>query len=334
MNWLQTTTTDSNLMANPSTVKQNKIAIIGECMIELSGKPFASQTQNFGGDTLNTAVYLSRLLPSLIPSYVTAVGADTYSKMMLSAWESEGVDTSLTLVNPDKLPGMYAIEIDDDGERSFHYWRNDSAARYLCGHEGFNYVVSSLKAVDLVYLSGISLAILPDHGKVKLLNTLTQLKSSGVKIAVDSNYRPRLWRNATDACEWLGKLYQLSDIALVTADDEELLLGRKLSEPQVIARRLHSLGIKQVVVKLGSDGAMWSQAGNQGVVSGNKVTQVIDTTAAGDSFNAAYLAAWCSGMEMAECCYWGNKLAAQVIQHKGAIIPVEQTRYITELMSD
>lgn len=320
-------------MANLPTVKQKKIAIIGECMIELSGKPFAAQAQHFGGDTLNTAVYLSRLLPSLAPSYVTGVGADTYSQLMLSSWQGEGVDTSLALVTPDKLPGMYAIEIDDNGERSFHYWRNDSAARYLCEHDRFNEVVDSLKAVDLVYLSGISLAILPDRGKAKLLDALAQLKSAGVLIAVDSNYRPRLWQNATDACEWLGKLYQLSDIALVTADDEDLLLGRVHSEPQEIARRLHSLGIKQVVIKLGSDGAMWSQAGQQGVVSGNKVAQVIDTTAAGDSFNAAYLAAWCTGMEMAECCHWGNKLAAQVIQHKGAIIPVEQTRYITELMS-
>ena len=320
-------------MANLPTAKQKKISIIGECMIELSGKPFSVQSQHFGGDTLNTAVYLSRLLPSLAPRFVTALGADNYSKLMLSAWEKEGVDTSLALVTPDKLPGMYAIEIDDNGERSFHYWRNDSAARYLCEHDHFRAAIDSLKEVDLVYLSGISLAILPDSGKAKLLNALQQLRSAGVKIAVDSNYRPRLWRNATDACEWLGKLYQLSDIALVTAEDEDLLLGRKDTDPLEIARRLHSLGISQVVVKLGSEGAMWSQQGLQGVVSGNKVETVIDTTAAGDSFNAAYLAAWCCGMDMAECCHWGNKLAAQVIQHKGAIIPVEQTRYITELMS-
>jgi len=320
-------------MANLPTAKLKKIAIIGECMIELSGKPFAAQAQHFGGDTLNTAVYLSRLLPSLTPSYVTGVGTDTYSQRMLSAWQSEGIDTSLVLVTPDKLPGMYAIEIDDDGERSFHYWRNDSAARYLCEHDHFDIIVDNLKDADLVYLSGISLAILPDRGKAKLLNALQQLKTAGVKIAVDSNYRPRLWRNATDACEWLGKLYQLSDIALVTADDEDLLLGMKDSPAGIIAKRLHSMGIKQVVVKLGSKGAVWSQHGLSGLATGNKVDHVVDTTAAGDSFNAGFLAAWCMGMEIHQCCHWGNKLAAQVIQHKGAIIPLEQTRYITELMS-
>lgn len=319
-------------MNNYPAEKNKKIAIIGECMIELSGKPFSVQSQHFGGDTLNTAVYLSRLLPPLSPRYITAVGTDNYSKQMLSAWKDEGLDVSSVLLNSDKLPGMYAIEINDVGERSFHYWRNDSAARYMCEHESFSTVVESLLDTDLVYLSGISLAILPDSSKSKLLAVLQQLKASGVMIAVDSNYRPHLWRDAADANDWLTKLYQLSDIALVTGEDEDLMLGKTDSDPAQIAARLHAFGVKRVVVKLGSDGAMWSQDGQQGVVSGNKVEQVTDTTAAGDSFNAAYLAAWSCGLNMAECCYWGNKLAAQVIQHKGAIIPPEQTSYITELM--
>ncbi|MGF1715498.1 sugar kinase [Photobacterium chitinilyticum] len=320
-------------MASTPKFQQKKIAIIGECMIELSGQPFSTQEQNFGGDTLNTAVYLSRLVPGLAPSYVTGLGQDTYSRQMVSAWQTEGVDTSMVLEVNGKLPGMYAIEIDPQGERSFHYWRNESAARQLCQHRDFPSVVETLKAFDLVYLSGISLAILSDQDKRSLLLALKQLKQSGVRIAVDSNYRPRLWRSGSDACEWLGKLYQLSDIALVTAEDEDLLLGMKNSPAGIIAKRLHSMGVKQVVVKLGSEGAMWSLYGLNGIAAGNKVDNVVDTTAAGDSFNAGFLAAWCMGMEIDECCHWGNKLAARVIQHKGAIIPLDQTRYITELMS-
>lgn len=320
-------------MASTLRFTQKKIAIIGECMIELSGMPFSTQEQRFGGDTLNTAVYLSRMVPGLAPYYVTALGEDTYSHQMISAWQDEGIDTSMVLKVAEKLPGMYAIEIDPQGERSFHYWRNDSAARQLCQHGDFAGVVESLKDFDLVYLSGISLAILPDKDKHLLLRSLEQLKQSGVQIVVDSNYRPRLWQSVSDACEWLGKLYQLSDIALVTAEDEDLLLGMTNSPAGIIAKRLHSMGVKQVVVKLGSEGAMWSQCSLNGMAAGNKVDNVVDTTAAGDSFNAGFLAAWSMGMEIDECCHWGNKLAAQVIQHKGAIIPLEQTRYITELMS-
>ncbi|MGF1726819.1 sugar kinase [Photobacterium nomapromontoriensis] len=303
-------------------------------MIELSGKPFSTQEQHFGGDTLNTALYLSRLMPGLAPYYVTGLGLDVYSQNMLAAWQKEGIDTSLTVQFANKLPGMYAIEIDPQGERSFHYWRNESAAKEWCQHPEFVNIVEALKSFDLIYLSGISLAILPDQDKRSLLVILEQLKKEhGVRIAVDSNYRPRLWRNASDACEWLGKLYQLCDIALVTAEDEDLLLGMKDSPASIIAKRLHSMGVMQVVVKLGSDGAMWSDYGQNGIARGNKVDNVVDTTAAGDAFNAGFLAAWSKDMVMSDCCHWGNKLAAQVIQHKGAIIPQGQTRYITELMN-
>lgn len=303
--------------------RQKKIAIIGECMIELSGQPFESQMQRFGGDSLNTAVYLSRLQPDVRVQYMTGLGTDSYSDKMQQAWREEGIDTALVTRDDTKIPGLYAIAIDGEGERTFSYWRSDSAARYMCEHPDFALNMQSLEDADLIYLSGISLAILPDSSKTLLLDTLAKLKTSGVKIAVDSNYRPRLWADATQACEWLDRLYQLSDIALVTGDDEDLLLGNTDTEPAVVAARLHALGVEQVVVKLGSAGAMWSHAGEQGIVAGNKIDRVVDTTAAGDSFNAAYLAAWCADLPMAACCEWGNNLAGQVIQHKGAVIPVE-----------
>ncbi|OAN13220.1 ketodeoxygluconokinase [Photobacterium jeanii] len=322
------------MVKNSQPTPHKKIAIIGECMIELSGKPFETQSQHFGGDTLNTAVYLSRLSHDLTPFYVTALGSDSYSQQMQAMWQQEGIDTSLVLTTEDKLPGLYAIQIDDFGERSFHYWRNDSAARYLCEHSGFFAVVEQLKSMDLIYLSGISLAILSDEGKAILLEALRKVKQCGVTIAVDSNYRPRLWESASIAKQWLDQLYQLSDIALVTGDDEDLLLGQSNTPSVQIAERLHKLGIAQVVVKLGADGAMWSTHTGHGVVAGNGVEQVVDTTAAGDSFNGAYLAAWCRGMEMAESCYWGNQLAAQVIQFKGAIIPAKEINHITTAMSE
>ncbi|EGQ8175655.1 TPA: sugar kinase [Vibrio vulnificus] len=320
--------------APQKNVSQKKIAIIGECMIELSGQPFQLQTQSFGGDTLNTAVYLSRLQEGLAPYYVTGLGCDSYSQLMKQSWQQEGINTSLVVNVEDKLPGLYSIQIDDQGERSFHYWRSDSAARYLCEQPQFEQLVEQLKPMDLIYLSGISLAILADDSKAILLGALARLKQHGVKVAVDSNYRPRLWRNRFEARNWLEQLYRLSDIALVTGEDEELLLGLEDTPAELIAERLHLLGVEQVVVKLGAKGAMWSHAGQRGYVVGNRVSQVVDTTAAGDSFNGAYLAAWCSGMSMAECCHWGNKLAAQVIQFKGAIIAKQSTRLISTLMSE
>lgn len=320
-------------MTFPNPVIKRNIAILGECMIELSGTPFATQQQRFGGDTLNTAIYLSRLLPQSSPCYITALGMDNYSNAMVDAWQHEGIDCRFVMRERDKLPGMYAIEIDPQGERSFHYWRTDSAARYMCDHAQFSQIIAQLKAYDLIYLSGISLAILPEHGKIKLIEALANLKASGCKIAVDSNYRPRLWDSSTHAKKWLSELYRLADIALVTADDEDLLRGEVNTPASVIAERLHRLGVDLVVVKLGSKGAMWSEGGLQGVVNGNKIDHVVDTTAAGDSFNAAYLSAWAKGLPIAACCQWGNDLAAEVIQHRGAVISKQCTQHLTDLMS-
>lgn len=316
-----------------TTFSDKKIAILGECMIELSGQPFSTQEQRFGGDTLNTALYLSRLAPEVHPAYITVLGVDNYSKHMKTAWEDEGIDCSLVMINQDKLPALYAIELAADGERSFQYWRNDSAARYLCQNERYSCVMNSLASFDLVYLSGISLAILPEEDKQTLLDSLHVLKAQGVKIAVDSNFRPRLWAGKEHAIQWLEKLYRLADIALVTCDDEALLLGENIS-PEALITRLRNFGVSEVIVKLGKDGAMFSDSEhNVAVATGNVVTNVVDTTAAGDSFNAGFLAAWATGYTLKECCHWGNKLAAEVIQHKGAIIPAENTRYITSMMN-
>ncbi|MGF1907699.1 sugar kinase [Aliivibrio salmonicida] len=314
-------------------MKKTKIAIIGECMIELSGNAFSTQTQSFGGDTLNTAVYLSRLLPTTSPYYITALGQDEYSSLMLKAWEKEGVDCSLVLRDNERLPGLYSINIDDTGERSFYYWRDNSAAKYMCQHLMFVSNVAQIMDADIIYLSGISLAILPIHDREILLDALTTLKRHGATIVTDSNYRPTLWKDNTDAKFWLDNLYRLSDVALVTGDDEELLLGTAGTPACEIANRLHYMGVAEVVVKLGSKGAMWSiSTGDFGHIDAEPVKTLIDTTAAGDSFNAAYLAAYSQGASMAESCRWGNRLASQVIQHQGAIIPIEHIQTLITTM--
>ncbi|AAW88058.1 sugar kinase [Aliivibrio fischeri] len=313
-------------------MKKTKITIIGECMIELSGNAFSTQTQSFGGDTLNTAVYLSRLLPHVSPYYLTALGQDQYSSLMLKAWEKENIDCSLVLRDQERLPGLYSINIDDKGERSFHYWRDNSAAKYMCQHLLFVPNIAKIMDADIIYLSGISLAILPTHDREILFDVLATLKKHGATIITDSNYRPRLWKNNLDAKFWLDNLYRLSDMALVTGDDEELLLDKPNMPEKEVADRLHALGVGHVVVKLGAKGAMWSTLeGKSGYVDGESVDKLVDTTAAGDSFNAAYIAAYSQGASMAESCAWGNRLASQVIQHKGAIIPMD---YLQTLITD
>ncbi|AYO18034.1 sugar kinase [Vibrio owensii] len=309
------------------------IAILGECMIELNGKPFGDMQQTFGGDTLNAAVYLSRCSQALDASpqvqvqYVTAMGTDPLSDGMVARWQQEGVATELVLRDETRTPGLYLIQLDDQGERTFLYWRNQSAARYLLQHAEFERVAESLKQVDMVFVSGISLAILPEHDRIQLLALLSRLRAKGVEIAFDSNFRPALWpqdqMKTVQTC--YQAMYQITDLALVTFDDEQLIWGDATAHDTIT--RLQKQGVKNVVVKLGAEGCLVADSNTfePYSVATTPIDNVIDTTSAGDSFNGGFLATYLSGGNIKQACMNGNTLAGTVIQHKGAIIPKAAT---------
>ncbi|MDH2999839.1 ketodeoxygluconokinase, partial [Chelonobacter oris] len=202
-----------------------KIAILGECMLELALKDTQSPKLGFGGDTLNTAVYLSRLLRESAVDiyYVTALGQDPFSEQMLTNWQQEGIQTALVQQLADKLPGLYSIVTDEQGERSFYYWRNDSAARYLLQTADSAQLLQQLLDFDYLYLSGISVAILDQSSRETLYAFLTEFKRNGGKIMFDNNYRPRLWQDVATAQQVYRRILSLTDIAFLTLDDETAL---------------------------------------------------------------------------------------------------------------
>lgn len=307
-----------------------KIALLGECMIELNGEPFGNMRQTYGGDTLNTATYLARVSsPQQIKvNYVSALGTDKLSQGMLQHWQADGINTDWVLLDENRSAGLYLIQLDKQGERTFLYWRNQSAARYLLQHKDYAHVLSALKEMDMLYLSGISLAILPENDRTLLIQQLAELKKAGVKIAFDSNFRPKLWDSLAQARNCYQALLPLVDIALVTFDDEEMLWADK-NEQETVAR-LTAQGIPTIIVKQGKCGAIFQQNGEQQFVPTVPVENVVDTTSAGDSFNAGFLAGYLQGKPLEVCCRQGNQLAGIVIQHKGAIIDKAATAHLSE----
>lgn len=299
-----------------------KIALIGECMIELNGSPFAEMWQTYGGDSLNTATYLARVSSrdEVDVQYISALGMDNLSNGMLARWQQEGINTTAVLRDEKRQPGLYLIQLDEQGERTFLYWRNQSAARYLLQHSDYPLALAQLEQADMVYLSGISLAILPEQDRLTLIQQLEQLSKKGIQIIFDSNYRPALWDCSEQTREIYSALYPLIDVALVTFDDEQALWQDQNAEASI--KRLKSQGVKTVVVKQGKQGAIFETCSSEG---GNVPTQpihnVVDSTSAGDAFNAGFLAGYLQGKDMYSCCQQGNQLAGIVIQHKGAIIP-------------
>jgi 2-dehydro-3-deoxygluconokinase len=297
---------------------------IGECMIELQRSAGASgMDYRFGGDTLNTAVYMSRLLDpgNVRVAYVTGLGVDGMSAEMLASWEREGIDTSAVQRLPDRLPGIYMIELDASGERRFHYWRKDSAARHWLEAPEAGKVLVQLAAARMVYLSGISLAILSPADREVLISALAQCRARGGSIVFDNNYRPRLWESAQLAAEVYRRVLAHTDIALLTLDDENALYG--MESPRQVVERTRGYGVGEVVVKCGAEPCVLWAEGQLMEVAPEPVAEVVDTTAAGDSFGAAYMAARLSGQDPAAAARAGHRLAGTVIRHRGAIIARE-----------
>lgn len=250
----------------PSSTPENSamnthphIALIGECMIELQHRADGSLHQSFGGDTLNAAVYLRRELGEVgSVDYVTALGDDSFSDAMCEHWHDEGLGLGMVQRLPGRLPGLYCIQTDAQGERKFLYWRNEAAVRDCFTTPAAEPVLAALPGYDVVYLSGITLAVLGDIGRERLLQALIEARRRGAKVVFDNNYRPRLWADVQTAREAYRRVLAEVDIALLTEDDELALFGYENSE-QVFAAYP---SIAEVVLKRGADACLVRCAGS------------------------------------------------------------------------
>ena len=290
-----------------------KVAAIGEAMIELLTEGVTARI-GVAGDTLNTAIYLKRSAPELHVDYVTRLGRDDFSRHIVAFIAEQGLGIDAIERDPDRTCGLYAVTTDDAGERTFTYWRGQSAARQLfSGPRGVSF--DWLGGYDLIYLSGISLAILPQATRDGLLEWLAQYRAAGGRVVYDSNYRPALWSDHTIAQQVTRRMWHMCDIALPSLDDEVALFEESAED---VAARFLAMG-KTGALKRGAAGPLCLETGQSGTY--DPAPKVIDTTAAGDSFNGAYLAARLLGQSQDAALQSGHALAARVVGHRGAIIP-------------
>jgi len=272
---------------------------------------------SYGGDSINTSIYLSR--GGVAVSYVTALGDDLTSDWLVDEWKKEGVNCSLVKRRANSVPGMYMVNVADDGERSFLYWRKNSPASLIFDDaDEAAQLFQSMASYDYLYLSGISLAILNSESRDRVMELLKEFRQKGGKIIFDGNYRPRLWSSVEQAQQAYVRMYQITDIALPTLEDEAELFGFKTAEQVIDAIKVHE--VPEIVVKMGGDGCLSHHDRELNFVAAESVDPV-DTTAAGDSFNAGYIASRLAGGSAIEACNAGHKLASKVIQYSGAIIP-------------
>ncbi|WP_440903428.1 sugar kinase [Catenovulum sp. SX2] len=298
----------------------SSVLVVGECMLEFRHVEDKMYQQGFAGDTYNTAVYAKRIEPSLQVDYCTAVGQDTSSQQFVQELLAEHIGAS-HVIQLDKLRmGLYMIHIDAAGERSFSYWRNQSAARSLFKQD-INFV-ELFSQYSAVYLSGISVAILDTADREKLLTYLAEYRKQGGIVVFDPNYRPALWESLAEAQEYYEKFYQLTDIALPGLDDHKDIFGHE--NQQQVQVYLTSLGVQEQVIKCGLAGMYVYQTNQLACHLPFTPAEVqVDSTAAGDSFAGVYVAKRLKDYSMQEAVVAAADVARFVVGQPGAIVDAE-----------
>lgn len=288
---------------------------IGECMIEMSGGTDRQYRMGFAGDTLNTAWYARALLPNdWSVDYVTALGDDIYSKEMRTFFEAARIGTSHIQEIKGRRPGLYLIH-QAGGDRQFTYWRGQSAAKLLADDPAK--LQAALEGADIVYFSGITLAILAPRARGQLMKAIVRARNGGARVVFDPNLRPALWNSPDIMASTLTAAATISDVVLPTHSDEAPLFGD--ADSDATATRYLDIGVEEVAVKNGAAPALVATNDQRESIAA-PAAKVVDATGAGDSFNGAYLAARVAGASQADAAKAAHKVAGIVIGQPGALV--------------
>ncbi|GAA6204564.1 sugar kinase [Thalassotalea sp. SU-HH00458] len=296
------------------------IAVMGECMVEF-GSAELPQTykQGFAGDVFNTGIYIKRCVEQKATvNFLSAIGNDELSDQLIKLMTQENLNNDLLYRSNTEKMGLYLINVDDEGERSFTYWRKDSAATKIMQFIESEETFDKFAQIDSLFFSGISLAILSESDLTSFWSFLASIKNFGVKIIFDPNYRPTLWQGEEAARKAFNIAFSLSDVVLPGVEDHMALYGAKSAED--VADYLEELGVEEIVIKNGPESILISEKGKRAIIDVIPAHKVVDTTSAGDAFNGGYLSARIMGRSIEQAALFAANVAKCVIQHKGAIV--------------
>jgi 2-dehydro-3-deoxygluconokinase len=298
------------------------IFLFGESMVELlnvSPNAQLPQTlkQSFAGDVFNTAVYLKRVFADMKVNIVTAVGTDEFSSNMVEYFQQQNIETDFVYRSNDKIAGLYSIKTDSEGERTFTYWRENSAARQVMKSID-SAEIEKMSQGDVFFFSGISLAVITPEDRPKFWQMVEKLKSAGVTIIFDPNYRARMWSSPDEAKQEYHQAFTLSNIALPGVDDFKQLYQLNTAEEVITFSEAYTFD--ELVIKNGEQGVVYIKDNKRTDIAITPVENVVDTTSAGDSFNGVFVGARTAGTNSNDAIKLASASAALVIQHKGAIV--------------
>ena len=294
----------------------NAVAV-GEAMVELAPVGEGQYRRGFAGDTFNTAWHMAQALQSRARvGFATRVGRDRISDAFVAEVAADGLEVSAIGRDPARIMGLYLIEL-NGVERSFHYWRDTSAARGLASDSRI--LTQAFAGVGLIHLSGITLAILSPADRETLFAALAQARAGGARVSFDPNIRPRLWSSMDEVRQTVAQVLALTDIALPSFDDEAAVWGDATCAATIT--RFAAAGVSEVAVKDGAGPVSVFSDGQFMTLPTAEVQGIRDTTGAGDGFNAGYLSARLLGLAPEMAVAAGQRFSGEVIRHFGARLP-------------
>ena len=298
-----------------------KAIFLGECMIELNGDISSLENNssnikiNFGGDTYNSAVYFSRLTNDKTNTfYSTALGKDNFSKKMISRFKNEKIKCDYIRTDGENPPGLYSIEINEKGERSFSYWRDQSPSKYIfLGSKGKK-LVKDINNADVFYYTGISAGILDEKQRKDLI----KIGSTATICGFDFNYRSQLHYNKKVSQLLFNEINNRVDIHFVSFDDARELF--KIKNPLEIFEIINEK--KNLILIRYKNSIIFKNKQQEIKTVTVPHGEVVDTTAAGDAFNGSFLAIMNNNknVPVEENILISHSVTREVIKHRGAII--------------
>jgi 2-dehydro-3-deoxygluconokinase len=287
------------------------ILCLGEPMLEFNQQPDGRFLAGHGGDTSNAAIAAARQGTRV--GMLTQIGTDSFGESFLRLWAEEGVDTATVTRRSDGHTGIYFVTHGPEGHE-FSYFRAGSAASLMRPDD---LPVAALKTAKILHVSGISQAISASAADT-VFAAIETVRAAGGKVSYDTNLRPALWPLARARAVTHAAMASC-DIALPGLDDARALTG--LDDPDAIADFYLGLGAGVVALTLGAEGTLVATPQARERIAVHRV-EVVDATAAGDTFDGAFLSQIVAGADPFAAARYANAAAALEVQGYGAVAPM------------
>ena len=294
------------------------VCSIGEAMIEISNIKNSLYNQSFAGDTLNFCNYLDK--KKINAFFLSAIGKSEINQPLLDFVRSKNISTKyIKQINQFEV-GLYLIKNKDNGEKQFFYWRDESAAKQYFNNIDFLNLYKELKNFDYIYFSGITLSIIHISKLNNFIKLLKLLKSKKIKIVFDFNIRPSRW-NKKNLNIFLDSVLKFVDICFLSGEDMNYWKNKNnIKSYEQIVRKYK---LKHSIFRKNAKFTYVFLNKTRYVFKNKLLKRVVDTSGAGDGFNAAYLSNFIVNNDPVLALKAGSSLGSKIVMKKGAIVDVK-----------